>query len=101
MVSVLQGQRQDTKQEQKEETARLLTQQHTTFAKAYKVLRDHMEESINTEEVLRDWLAYYGKVYQQVRKTRQEIQALEKRKSMEVELMSTIENQIVLKTAKL
>ena len=38
VVSVLQAQRQDTKEEQKEKTARLLTQQHTAFAEAYKVL---------------------------------------------------------------
>ena len=60
-----------------------------------------MEESVITEEVLRDWSAYYGQVYQQVRQTRQEIQALEKRKGTKVELMSIIENQIVLETAKL
>ena len=69
VVSVLQAQRRDTKEEQKEETVQLLTQQHTAFAEAYKVLRDHMEDSVITEEVLRDWLAYYGKVYQQVRQT--------------------------------
>ena len=54
-----------------------------------------------TEEVLRDWPTYYGQVYQQVRQTQQEIQALEKRKSTEEELRSTIENQIVLETTKL
>ena len=70
VVSALQAQRQDTKEEQKEETVRLLTQQHTTFAEAHKVLRDHMEELVITEKVLRDWPAYYGKVYQQVRQTR-------------------------------
>ena len=76
-------------------------QQHTTFAEAYKVLQDHMEELFITEEVLRDWPAYYGQVYQQTRQTRQEIQALEKRKSTEEALRSTIENQIVLETTKL
>ena len=60
MVSTLQAHRQDTKEVQKEETVRLLTQQHITFAEAYKVLRDHMEESVITKEVLRDWSAYYG-----------------------------------------
>ena len=63
MVSALQEQIQDTKEEQKEETVRLLMEQHIAFAEAYKVLQDHMEESIITEEVLRDWPAYYGKVY--------------------------------------
>ena len=48
------------KEEQKEETAQLLLEQHTTFSKAYKVLQDHMEESIVTEEVLRDWPTHYG-----------------------------------------
>ena len=49
-----------SKEEQKEETVRLLTQKHTDFAEAYKVLRDHMEESIITEEVLRDCPTCYG-----------------------------------------
>ena len=76
-------------------------QQHTYFSEAYKVLQDHMEESVITEEVLQDWPIYYGQVYQQTRQTRQEIQALEKRRSTEEALRSTIENQIVLETAKL
>ena len=67
VVSMLQEQMQDTRQEQKEETTRLLMQQHTIFSEAYKVLQDHMEESVITEEVLRDWPAYYGQVYQQNR----------------------------------
>ena len=54
----------ETREEQKEETARLLMQQHTTFIEAYKVLQDHMEDnSVIMEEVLRDWPAYYGQVY--------------------------------------
>ena len=81
MVSTLQAQIQDTKEEQKEETIRLLMEQHIAFAEAYKVLQDHMEESVIIEEVLRDWPAYYGQVYQRTGKTRQEIQALEKRKN--------------------
>ena len=35
----------------------------TVDAEAYKVLQDHMEESVIMKEVLRDWLAYYGQVY--------------------------------------
>ena len=101
MVSTLQKQMQNTKQEQKEETTRLLMQQHTTFSEAYRVPQDHMEESVITEGVLRDWLAYYGQVFQQTRQTRQDIQALEKRKSTKEALRSTIENQIVLETNKL
>ena len=54
---------QETKEEQKEETARLLLAQYTTFLEAYKVLQDHMEESDVTEEVLRDCPTYYGKFY--------------------------------------
>ena len=54
MVSTLQAHIQETKEEQKDETARLLMAQHTAFSEAYKVLRDHMEESVVTEEVLRD-----------------------------------------------
>ena len=38
---------------------------HTTFSREYKVLQDHMEKSVITEEVLQDWPAYYGQVYQQ------------------------------------
>ena len=76
-------------------------QQHTAFSEAYKVLQDHMEESVITKEVLWDWPAYYGQIYQQTRQTQQEIQAFEKRKSMEEALRSTIENKIVLETAKL
>ena len=60
MVSTIQTHLQETKAEQKEETARLLLTQHTAFLEAYKVLQDHMEESIVTEEVLRDWPTHYG-----------------------------------------
>ena len=49
MASALKEQIQETKEEQKEETARLLMAQHTAFSEAYKVLQDHMEESIITE----------------------------------------------------
>ena len=63
MVLTLQAHIQETKEEQKEETARLLMAQHTAFSEAYKVLQDHMEESVVTEEVLRDWPNHYGKVY--------------------------------------
>ena len=76
-------------------------EQHTAFFEAYKVLQDHMEESVITEEVLRDWPTYYEQVYQHTRQTRQEIQALEKRKTTDEALRSTIEDQIVLETAKL
>ena len=55
MVSALQAQIQETKEEQKEETVRLLRAQHTTFSEAYKVLQDHMEESVIMEEILQDW----------------------------------------------
>ena len=51
---------QNTKEEQKEETSRLLMQQYTTFSEDYKVLQDHLEESVTIEEVLRDWSTYYG-----------------------------------------
>ena len=60
-----------------------------------------MEESVITEGVLWDWPTYYGQVFQQTRQTRQQIQALEKRKSMEEVSRSTIQDQIVLETAKL
>ena len=54
MLSTLQAHIQETKEEQKEETAQLLMAQHTAFLEAYKVLQDHMEESVVTKEVLRD-----------------------------------------------
>ena len=38
MVSTLQTHIQETKEEQKEETAQLLMAQHTAFSEAYKVL---------------------------------------------------------------
>ena len=60
-----------------------------------------MEESVVTEEILRDWPNYYGKVYQQTWQTRQGIQALESRKKIEEALRMTMEEQIVLETTKL
>ena len=63
MVLTLQAHIQETKEEQKEETSRLLMAQHTAFFEAYKVLQDHMDESVVTEEVLRDWPNHYGQVY--------------------------------------
>ena len=100
-MSTIQEHIQEMKEEQKEETTRLLLAQHTGFSKAYKVLQDHMEESIITEEVLRDWPTHYGQVYQQTRQTHQGIQALEGRKTTEAALRQTIEEQIVLETNKL
>ena len=86
MVSTVQDRLQETKEEQKEETARLLLAQHTTFSEAYNVLRDHMEESVVTEEFLRYWPTHYGKVYQCTRHIRQGIQVLEGRKMIEAAL---------------
>ena len=63
--------------------------QHTAFSEAYKVLQDHMEESVITEEILRDWPAYYEQVYQQTQQTRQGIQALESRKTTEEAIKTT------------
>ena len=63
VVSALQAQIQETKEEKKEETIWLLMVQHTAFFEAYKVLQDHMDDSVIIEEVLRDWPAYYGQVY--------------------------------------
>ena len=60
-----------------------------------------MEESIVTEEVLRDWPTHYGQVYHQSRQTRQGIQALESRKIIEAEMRQTIEDQIVMESSKL
>ena len=60
-----------------------------------------MEDSVITEEVLRDWPTHYGQVYQQTRQTHQGIQALESKKMTEAALRQTIEEQIVLETNKL
>ena len=60
MVSTVQTRMQETKEEQKEETVRLLLAQHIAFSEAYKVLQDHMEESVVTEEVLRYCPNHYG-----------------------------------------
>ena len=49
MVSVLQIQLKEKKEEQKEETVWLMMAQHTAFSEAYKVLQDHMEESVIME----------------------------------------------------
>ena len=101
VVATLQVHMKNTKEEQKEEALRLLMQQYTAFSEAYKLLRDHMEESIITEEVLREWPTYYGKVFEQTRQNRGEIQALEKRKTTKEALRNTIEDQIMLETSKL
>ena len=101
VVSTLQAHMQNTKEEQQEETSRLLMQQYTAFSEAYKVLQDHMEESVITEGVLWDWPTYYGQVFQQTRQTREQNQTLEKRKSTEEALRNTIQDQIVLEIAKL
>ena len=101
MVSTAHAGMQETKEEQKEETARLLLAQHTTFSEAYKVLQDHLEESVIIEYMLHDSPTHYGQVYQQTRQTRQGIQALESRKMIESTLRQTIEDQIVLENNKL
>ena len=54
VVATLQVHIQNTKEDKKEETSRLLMQQYIAFSEAYKVPQDHLEESVITEEVLRD-----------------------------------------------
>ena len=68
---------------------------------AHKVLQDHLEESIITDEVLCHWPTYYGQVFQQTRKTHEQIQVLEKRRGMEETMRNKIQEQIVLETVKL
>ena len=63
VVLALQTHMQNIREEKKEETTQLLMQQHTSFSEAYKVLQDHMEESVITEGVLRDWPTYYEKIF--------------------------------------
>ena len=91
MVSTLQSHLQNTKEDQIEETSILLRKQYTTFSEAHKVLQDHLEESIITNEVLCDWPTYYGQVFQQTRKTCEHIQVLEKRRGMEETIRNTIQ----------
>ena len=52
LVSTVQTHFHETKAGKKEETVRLLLTQYTAFSEAHKLLQDHMEESIVTEEVL-------------------------------------------------
>ena len=100
VVSTLKTHLQYTKAEQKEETSRLLRQQYTTFLEAHKVLQDHLEESIITEEVLHDWNTYYRQVFQQTRQIREQIQVLENRRGINEIMRSTIQDQIILETTK-
>ena len=76
-------------------------QQYKAFSEAYKVLQDQLEEFVIIEEVLRDWPTYYGQVFQQTRHTREQIQALERRKGTKEALRNWIEDQIVFEIAKL
>ena len=62
------------------------------------MLEDHPKEYVITKEVLYDWPTYYRKVFQQ---TREQIQALERRKGTKEALRNQIQDQIVLETAKL
>ena len=62
MVLALQAHIHETKEGQKEEIAWLLMAEHIAIFEAYKVLQYHMEESVVTEEILRDWPNYYRKV---------------------------------------
>ena len=101
MVSTLQSHLQNTKEDQIEETSRLLRKQYIKFSEAHKVLHDHLEESIITNEVLRDWPTYYRQVFQQTRKTREQIQVLEKIRGMEEIMRNKIQERIVLEIAKL
>ena len=78
MVSTLRSHLQNKKEDQIEETSRLLTKQYTSFSKSHKVLQDQLEESIITDEVLCNWHTYYGQVFQQTRQTCEQIQALKK-----------------------
>ena len=101
VVSALQIHLQNTKEDQKEETSRLLRQQYTTFLEAHKVLQGHLEESIITTEVLHDWPTYHGQVIQQTLQSREQIQVLEKRQGINEKMRSTIQYHIVLETTKL
>ena len=65
------------------------------------MLQDHLEKSVITEEVLRDWPTYYGQVFQHTRQTQEHIQTLERRKSTKEALRNTIQDQIVLEKTKL
>ena len=77
----------------------LLREKYTTFSEAHKVLRDHLEESVTTEEVLRSWYTYYGQVFQQVRQTNEHIQNLEKQQGLDDNMRTKIQDHIILETA--
>ena len=68
-MSNLQAQLQAKKEERKEEKSVLLRQQYTTFSEAHKVLQEHMEDSVITEEVLHSCYTHYGQVFQQALET--------------------------------
>ena len=91
VVSTLQIHLQNTKEDQREETSRLLIQQYTTFLEAHKVLQGHLEESIITTEVLHDWPTYYVQVFQQTHQTCEKIQVLEKRQGIKETIRSKIQ----------
>ena len=82
VVSNLQTQLQKKKEEQAKEMCVLLKHQFTAFSQAYKVLKEHFEESTTTEEVLRNWYTYYGQVFQQIRETREHIKKLENKQGL-------------------
>ena len=60
-----------------------------------------MDESATTEEVLQNWYTYYGQVFQQDRDTREHIKTLENQQGLEEAMRSTVQDQIVLESAKL
>ena len=64
VVSNLQTQMHIKGDEKMEETSMLLRQQYRFFFEAHKVLQDHLEEYVTTEEVLRSWYTYCQQLFQ-------------------------------------
>ena len=83
------------------QTSLLLRNQYTMFLEAHKVLKEHFEESIVIEEFLRNWVTYYGQIFQQLRNTRELIKSLQSQWGDIETLNKTIQDQLVLETTKL
>ena len=75
VMSSLQTQLQEKKEEQIEQTSVLLRNQLTTFFEAQRVLKEHFEESNVTEEVLISWVTYYSQLFQKLRNTHEHIKS--------------------------
>ena len=100
-MSKLQTQLHTKKDEKKEKTYALLRHQYTPFSESHKVLQEHLDESITTKEVLRNWYTYYVQVFQQSRETHGDIKTLESQQILEETIRRTIQDHIELESTNL